>query len=608
MQTRVNISTILDVLYDTYPFRSPFQRTTSVHVAQNRRSTLEHTRSAHFDRQTASCIERGGFLGLAAATAEDLLRMELAFSSASTFPFLRAARGVALRSQAPALSRTFRRALVASASAPVSSSSTSVQASVRWRVRSIHEAAERIIGSTLCVKGWVRTVRDQKQFAFVDVNDGSSIAGLQIVVDAGTDAYGVISQLTTGCSVSAVGEIIASPGKGQAVEMKATDLQLVGGCDSTYPLQKKRHTLEFLRGIAHLRPRTNAIGAVSRVRSALALATHEFFAKNGFVYLHSPIITASDCEGAGEMFRVTTAIPADAKIADIPTEKGAQENMVDFTQDFFDRPAFLTVSGQLSAEAYACALSDVYTFGPTFRAENSNTSRHLAEFWMIEPEMAFASLADAMGNAEAYIKHLLSVVMNKCSPDLEFFNKFVEKGLIDKLTVVRDKPFARITYTEAVELLENANKPNKKGKRRFQFPVEWGCDLQSEHERYLAEEHFQCPVFVYNYPSEIKAFYMRDNGTDSGKTVEAMDLLVPGIGELIGGSAREDRINVLEQKIRDNNLEPEAYWWYMDLRRYGSVPHAGYGLGFERLVQFVTGMDNIRDVIPFPRYPGSAEF
>lgn len=520
--------------------------------------------------------------------------------------------------------RLSRRPLAYASSQPLSSSAAPPVSSAeqpptdRWRVRAIQDAPDdEIIGRTLVVKGWVRTVRDQKQFAFVNVNDGSSLAGLQVVVDFDTPAYDVVQYLTTGCSVAATGQIVRSLGKGQTVEMKAAQLQLIGQSDASYPLQKKRHSLEFLRGIAHLRPRTNSIGAMARIRSTLAFATHQFFTEQGFIYLNSPVITASDCEGAGEMFRVTTSIPMDPKASAIPIvpetpaqppENAARPGDVDFSKDFFGRPAFLTVSGQLSAETYATALSDVYTFGPTFRAENSNTSRHLAEFWMIEPEMAFASLADDMANAEAYVKYAIKRAIEQCPNDLEFFDKFVEKGLLEKLRVVVEKPFGRISYTEAVELLEKANEPNKKGKKRFEFNVSWGCDLQSEHERYLAEEYFKRPVFVYNYPSGIKAFYMRANDDDNGKTVQAMDLLVPGIGELIGGSSREDRLEVLEKKIEANGLDKETYWWYLDLRRYGSVPHAGYGLGFERLVQFVTGLDNIRDVIPYPRYPGSAEF
>jgi asparaginyl-tRNA synthetase len=493
----------------------------------------------------------------------------------------------------------------------------------RLRVRHVHEAEPAIVGSHVTVNGWVRSVRDQKQFAFVDLNDGSSVAGLQVVINAGSPAFKAVSGLTTGCSVSASGTIVESLGKGQRYELQAIDLAILGTADPTYPLQKKRHSLEFLRTIAHLRPRTNAIGAMARVRSALALATHSFFDQNGFLYLNAPIITGSDCEGAGEMFRVTTAIPADDDRSKIPImgksgprkEGEAATNAsseiseaVDFGKDFFGKPTFLTVSGQLSAETYACALSDVYTFGPTFRAENSNTTRHLAEFWMIEPEMAFATLDDDMANAEAYVKHVISTVLDRCAADLAFFDKFVERGLVEKLTNVVNQPFVRVSYTEAVDLLLAANKPNKKGKRRFEFPVEWGIDLQSEHERYLAEEHFARPVFVYNYPKGIKAFYMRDNDDDGGKTVLAMDLLVPGIGELIGGSAREERLDVLEAKIEALGLNTADYDWYLDLRRYGSVPHAGYGLGFERLVLFVTGMENVRDCIPFPRTPGSAEF
>jgi asparaginyl-tRNA synthetase len=502
-------------------------------------------------------------------------------------------------------------------------------------VRAVREAPDALLGAAVTVRGWVRSVRDQKACAFVDLNDGSSLAGLQVVVDADTPAFATVAALTTGCSIAATGTVVESPGKGQRFELRADSLLLVGDADSSYPLQKKRHSLEFLRSIAHLRPRTNSIGAVARVRSTLAVATHTFFSERGFLYLHAPVITASDCEGAGEMFRVTTAIPAEPLLSSIPLvppceqarsddgRAGEDEDaeciaagpaapetaLVDFSQDFFGKPAFLTVSGQLSAETYACALSDVYTFGPTFRAENSNTTRHLAEFWMIEPEMAFATLSDDMDNAEAFVKSVVTVALERCKPDLEFFDKFVKPGLLDKLNTVVAEQFGRVTYTEAIELLLAANTPvGKKGTRRFTFPVEWGCDLQSEHERYLAEEHFKKPVFVYNYPSPIKAFYMRDNDDDGGRTVQAMDLLVPGIGELIGGSAREERLDVLERKIAANGLDKADYDWYLDLRRYGSIPHAGYGIGFERLVLFVTGMDNIRDVIPYPRYPGSAQF
>lgn len=490
-----------------------------------------------------------------------------------------------------------------------STSSLSTSNPVRWKVRALQEATESaIIGRTIKLNGWIRSVRDQKQFAFIDLNDGSSLTGLQIVVDgSNTSAYEAVQKLSTGCSITAIGEIVSSVGAGQSVEMKASTITILGLAPD-YPLQKKRHSLEFLRGIAHLRPRTNSISAMARVRSVLALATHRFFDEKGFVYLNSPVITASDCEGAGEMFRVTTTIPGDGSIDGIPVDDGKKN--IDFSNDFFGKPSFLTVSGQLSAEAYATAVSDVYTFGPTFRAENSNTSRHLAEFWMVEPEMAFATLEDDMDNAEAYVKYTVSAAFERCSKDIEFFDKFIQKGLLEKLNNVKNEKFARVSYTEAVQILEEINKPNKKGKKRFEYDVKWGVDLQSEHERYLAEEYFKRPVFVFNYPASIKAFYMRNNdGEEDGRrTVQAMDLLVPGIGELIGGSAREERLDVLEKKIEDMGFDKEDYWWYLDLRRYGSVPHAGYGLGFERLVQFVTGLENIRDVIPFPRFPGSAEF
>jgi len=464
----------------------------------------------------------------------------------------------------------------------------------RMRVKSVQDADEMIVGKTVKVNGWLRTVRDQKKFAFLNINDGSSLSGVQVVVDGELDCFHKVKSLTTGASLSILGTVVKSPGKGQKYEIQAKSFEVLGEADTSFPLQKKRHSFEFLRGIAHLRPRTNAIGAVARVRSTLAQSTHSFFAEKGFVYVHSPILTASDCEGAGEMFQVTTLPLASPQ----SIEKG-DSGETDFKKDFFEKPTFLTVSGQLAAETYASALTDVYTFGPTFRAENSNTSRHLAEFWMVEPEMAFADLKDDMANAEAYVKYCVSAVLDKHQEDIEFFDKFVEKDLLQKLNTVRDASFARISYTEAIDLL-------KRSKKKFVFPVEWGSDLQSEHERYLAETHFKKPVFVYNYPASIKAFYMRLN--DDGKTVAAMDLLVPSIGELIGGSQREERLDVLERRIEENQLEKEAYWWYLDLRRYGTVPHAGYGLGFERLVQFVTGMENIRDVIPFPRYPGNAEF
>lgn len=450
-----------------------------------------------------------------------------------------------------------------------------------------------LVGHEITVKGWVRTIRNQKTFSFIEINDGSTLSNFQIIATPDLSNYQALtSQLSTGASIIAVGTIVENPGDKQNLEMQATKITLVGKCDpETYPLQKKRHTFEFLRTIAHLRPRTNTIGAVSRVRNALAFATHLFFQERGFLYLHSPIITASDCEGAGQMFRVTTLDPE--------SPPKTAEGKVDFSRDFFAKPAYLTVSGQLNGEIFACALSDVYTFGPTFRAENSNTSRHLAEFWMIEPEMAFADINDNMDCAEAYIKYVLGYLLNNCPEDLAFFNKHVSPGLIERLEQIVNTPFERATYTYAVRVLEKSNKT-------FEYPVKWGLDLQSEHERYLAEEFFNKPVILTDYPKQIKAFYMRAN--DDNKTVAAMDVLVPKIGEIIGGSQREERLNVLEAKLKEFNLPAESYWWYLELRKYGSVPHAGFGVGFERLIQFATGMDNIRDVIPFPRYPGKADF
>jgi len=456
----------------------------------------------------------------------------------------------------------------------------------------ISQISDKNIGETVTVKGWIKSARDQGKFAFIAINDGSQFANLQVIADSDMPNYQeVIPKLHTGASVVVQGTVVESPGKGQAFEVKASTIELVGYCDpETYPLQKKRHSFEFLRTIAHLRPRTNTIGAVTRVRNALAYATHKFFQEQGFYYIHTPIITGSDCEGAGQMFEVTTL-----DLEKVPKKDGK----ADFTQDFFGKKAFLTVSGQLEAESYCCALSDVYTFGPTFRAENSNTSRHLAEFWMIEPELAFADINDDMDCAEKYVTYILKYVLEKCPQDIEFFNKFISKGLIDRLQHVVDSPFERVSYTEAIEILKKANK-------KFEFPVAWGKDLQSEHERYLTEEHFKKPVFVVNYPKDIKSFYMRIN--DDNKTVAAMDLLVSGVGELIGGSQREERLDVLEERIKSMGLSPQDYWWYLDLRKYGSVEHAGFGLGFERLIQFATGMENIRDVIPFPRYPGHVEF
>ena len=433
--------------------------------------------------------------------------------------------------------------------------------------------------------GWVRTRRDSKGFSFLELNDGSCFASIQVVADAGIPGYERIVDFTTGASAVIEGALVASPAAGQKWEVKATSIKLIGTADASYPLQKKGHTLEFLRTIAHLRPRSNLFGAVFRTRSKLAYAVHEFFQKRDFVYVHTPVITASDCEGAGEMFRVTTL---KGDIDGQPPEA-----------DFFGKKTYLTVSGQLEGETFACALSNIYTFGPTFRAENSNTTRHAAEFWMIEPEMAFCDLQGDMDLAEEFIKSLAIYAMEHCAEDLAFFAKFVDKGLPERLKFVVERPFVRVTYTEAVEILTKCGK-------KFEFPVEYGQNLQSEHERFLTEEHFKSPTTVFNYPREIKPFYMRVN--DDGKTVTAMDVLVPGIGEVIGGAQREERPDVLEQQMAFHKLNPADYWWYADLRKYGTVPHAGFGLGFERLIMFLTGVSNIRDVIPFARTPGSAEF
>ena len=437
------------------------------------------------------------------------------------------------------------------------------------------------------IQGWVKTCRDSGSLCFVEITDGSCLAGLQVVAEANLSNYeSEIRRLSTGCAVSVIGRLTASPAKGQAVELRAERLSILGLSDpESYPLQKKRHSFEFLRSISHLRPRTNAFGATARIRSELNFAIHRFFREQGFLQVHTPIITTSDCEGAGEMFTVT-ALPAD-KI------HGPES----FSSDFFGRRAGLTVSGQLQAEIFALSHGRVYTFGPTFRAENSNTSRHLAEFWMLEPEMAFCDLACDMEVAEALIKDLVSTVLTDCADEVNLFERFVSKGLLKKLEAVLAQPFARMSYREAVAALEQSGK-------KFDFPVQWGTDLQSEHERFLCEEVAGRPLIVTDYPKNIKPFYMRLN--DDGRTVAAMDILVPGIGELVGGSQREERLELLEERMREAGLDLEEYSWYLDLRRFGSVPHAGFGLGFERLIQFVTGMSNIRDVIPFPRTPGSA--
>jgi asparaginyl-tRNA synthetase len=441
------------------------------------------------------------------------------------------------------------------------------------------------------VQGWVRTRRDSKGFSFIELNDGSSLRNLQII--AKKDALpndADIQRLNTGASLVVEGALVPSQGKGQKWELVARDIEIVGGADESYPLQKKGHTPEFLREIAHLRPRSNLFGCVFRVRSRLAFAVHQFFQDRGFVYVHTPIITGSDCEGAGELFRVSTI-----DIKNPPRKNGE----IDYAQDFFARQTYLTVSGQLEAEAFACALTKVYTFGPTFRAENSNTSRHASEFWMIEPEMAFCDLTGNMDLAEELVKYLIAEARKQCPEDLEFFAKFVEKELLGRLDFVIERPFQRITYTEAVELL-------KKSGGKFEFPIDYGSNLQSEHERWLTEKHFKCPVTVFNFPKEIKPFYMHSN--DDGRTVAAIDLLVPGIGEIVGGSQREERLDMLEDNMRRHNMDPADYKWYLDLRRYGTVPHSGFGLGFERMLMFITGISNIRDVIPFARTPGSAEF
>ncbi len=441
------------------------------------------------------------------------------------------------------------------------------------------------------LQGWVRTRRDAKGFSFIELNDGTCLKNIQVIVDDSCPAYAEIHRFSTGSSIEVVGALIPSQGKGQAWEIKAAQLSLVGEADETYPLQKKRHSLEYLREIAHLRPRSNLFGAVFRVRSRLAYAIHQFFQERGFIYTHTPIVTASDCEGAGELFKVTTL--------DLKAVPRTEDGAIDYSKDFFERPTYLTVSGQLEAEIFACSHGNVYTFGPTFRAEDSNTSRHASEFWMIEPEMAFCDLQGDMDLAEAFVKYLIADVLEHCAEDMEFFSQFVDKGLQERLRFVLDRPFQRVTYGEAVELL-------KKSGASFQYPVEAGANLQSEHERWLTETHFQCPVTVYNYPRSIKPFYMRQN--DDGETVAAMDVLVPGIGEIIGGSQREERLDRLDAALEAHGLSQEDYWWYRDLRRYGSVPHAGFGLGFERMLMFVTGVANIRDVIPFARTPGNAEF
>lgn len=459
------------------------------------------------------------------------------------------------------------------------------------RSKIVHVLQQEPPRSGVRVKGWVRTVRDSKTLVFLEVNDGSCFASIQAVCPANLANFEQLRHLSTGSAVEVVGELVHSPASGQKVELQAAQVIVVGQADASFPLQKKRHGYEFLRTIAHLRARTNTFGAVFRVRSALAQAIHQFFQDRGFVYVHTPIITASDTEGAGEMFRVTTL--------DVASPPRTPDGKVDYHQDFFARPTFLTVSGQLNGETFALGLSDIYTFGPTFRAENSNTARHVAEFWMIEPEMAWHDLDDDMDLAEAFVKHALRSALDRCGEDLAFFNDRIDKGLVGRLEQVLAANFERMPYTEAVKRLEASG-------QKFEFPVHWGANLQAEHERYLTEKLVGRPVFVTDYPKEIKAFYMRRN--DDGKTVAAMDLLIPKIGELIGGSQREERLDVLSAAITGGGLHPDDYSWYLDTRRFGTAPHAGFGLGFERLIMYVTGMENIRDVLPFPRTPRSCDF
>ena len=460
------------------------------------------------------------------------------------------------------------------------------------KIAAIYADSEALSGQTVTVGGWVRTIRDLKGFGFIELNDGSCFRNLQVVMEAAAlSNYADIASQNVGAALIVTGTVMLTPEAKQPLELKATEIAVEGVSSPDYPLQKKRHSVEFLRTIQHLRPRTNLFSATFRVRSVAAYAIHQFFQERGFVYVHTPIITASDCEGAGEMFRVTTLDPEN------PPRK--EDGTVDFSQDFFGKPANLTVSGQLNAENFAMAFGDVYTFGPTFRAENSNTQRHAAEFWMIEPEMAFCDLKGDMDVAEEMIKFVIRTVMEKCPDEMNFFNSFVDKGLKERLEHVASSDFGRVSYTEAVEVLEKHND-------QFDYKVFWGCDLQTEHERFLTEQVYKKPVFVTDYPKEIKAFYMRMN--DDGKTVAAADCLVPGIGEIIGGSQREERLDLLEARMHELGLNPEDYWWYLDLRRYGSTHHAGYGLGFERLVMYLTGMSNIRDVLPHPRTVGNADF
>lgn len=458
-------------------------------------------------------------------------------------------------------------------------------------IKTLYRETEAYLEKEVILSGWVRKIRDQKNFGFIELNDGSFFKGVQIVFDTKLANFEEIARLSISSTITVTGKVVKSQGAGQNFEIHAENIEIVQKADLSYPLQNKRMSFEYLRNIAHLRPRTNTFSAVFRVRSVLAYAIHKFFQENGFVYVHTPIITGSDAEGAGEMFRVTTL-----DLSSIPKK---EDGSIDTSKDFFGKETNLTVSGQLNVETYCAAFRNVYTFGPTFRAENSNTTRHAAEFWMIEPEIAFADLEVNMELAESMIKYIIGYVMENCPEEMEFFNQFIEKGLFDKLNNVLNNEFGKVTYTEAIEILQNSGK-------KFDYPVSWGIDLQSEHERFLAEEYFKRPVFVTDYPKEIKAFYMKLN--EDGKTVRAMDLLAPGIGEIIGGSQREDSLELLEERMEAVGLEKEDYSFYLDLRRFGSFPHAGYGLGFERMMMYITGMTNIRDVIPFPRTPKNADF
>lgn len=458
-------------------------------------------------------------------------------------------------------------------------------------VKSLYRNTEEYLSKEVVISGWIRTLRASNAFGFIEVNDGSFFKNVQVVFDNKIENFKDVSKLPISSSIKVVGTLVATPDAKQPFEIQASEVVIEGMSSSDYPLQKKRHTFEYLRTIAHLRPRSNAFSAVFRVRSVAAYAIHKFFQEQGFVYTHTPIITGSDCEGAGEMFKVTTL--------NLDNVQKTEDGKINYAEDFFGKESNLTVSGQLNGECYALAFRNIYTFGPTFRAENSNTARHAAEFWMIEPEISFADLQDDMELAEDMLKYVIKYVMDECPEEMEFFNQFIDKGLLERLTHVVSSDFGKVTYTDAVKLLQECGK-------EFDYKVEWGIDLQTEHERYLTEEIFKRPVFVTNYPKDIKAFYMRLN--DDGKTVAAMDCLVPGIGEIIGGSQREERLDVLTKRMAEMNLNEEDYWWYLELRKYGETKHAGFGLGFERLIMYMTGMSNIRDVIPFPRTTGQSEF